>query len=176
MTSVSGDADLIVIARAVRPRGLKGELVAEVLTDFPNRFEEVTSVVGVGPQEEKVLVLEEFWFQNDRVILKFAGYDDVEAAQTLVGFQFALPATERVQLSEGEYYDWELEGCAVVVENGPGLGAVREVLRTGGVALLVVADDNDKEQFIPLAQSIVTRIDVVKKEILIDPPEGLLDL
>jgi len=169
--------DLIIIARAVRTRGLKGELVADVLTDFPERFEHVSELTGVGSSgERKQLELENYWFQNDRMVLKFVGYDTIDSAQALVGFEFGLPEAERVQLSEDEFYDWELEGCSV--ENKPGsiIGKVSRVMRTGGVELLVVADAAGKETLIPMAQAIVTEIDILRKRIVIDPPEGLLDL
>ncbi len=169
--------DLIIVARAVRTRGLKGELVADVLTDFPDRFENISELSGVGPNgERQELQLESYWFQNDRMVLKFAGYESVDAAKALIGFQFGLPEAERVELAADEFYDWELEGCSV--ENKPGLaiGKVREVMRTGGVELLVVEDEAGREILIPMAQSIVVEIDISRKKILIDPPEGLLDL
>jgi 16S rRNA processing protein RimM len=169
--------DLIIVARAVRTRGLKGELVADVLTDFPERFEHVSELSGVGPGgEHKQLELESYWFQNDRMVLKFAGYDSIESARALVGYEFGLPEAERVELSQDEFYDWELEGCAVANKLGESVGKVREVMRTGGVELLVVEDEARREILIPMAQSIVVDIDVSNKKILIDPPEGLLDL
>jgi 16S rRNA processing protein RimM len=168
---------LIIVARAVRTRGLKGEIVADVLTDFPDRFERVSHFQGVGPDGNlKQLELEGHWFQKDRVILKFAGYDTIEIAEALVGYEFGLPETERVQLAEDEFYDWELEGCSVEVARGPAIGDVREVMRTGGVEVLVVEDDAGRERLIPMAQEIVVQVDVAGKKILIDPPEGLLDL
>ncbi len=170
------DSDLIVVARAVRTRGLKGEIVAELLSDFPERFECISAVFAVGSGERKSLELENHWFQNDRIVLKFAGYDDIESAKSLIGFDFALPAAERMKLSENEYYDWELEGCSVVIKDGQGLGVVRGLLRTGGVELLVVEDETSREYLIPMVQSIVVKIDILRKEVLIDPPEGLLDL
>jgi 16S rRNA processing protein RimM len=170
------DSELIVVARAVRTRGLKGEIVAELLTDFPERFEHISTIFAVGSAETKPLELENHWLQNDRIVLKFTGYDDIESAQLLIGFDFALPAAERMKLSENEYYDWELEGSSVVIKDGPTLGIVGGVLRTGGVELLVVADDTGREHLIPLVQSIVVKIDISRKEVLIDPPEGLLDL
>ena len=79
--------ELIIVARTVRTRGLKGELVADVLTDIPDRFEQLEELQAVSPKgERKSLTLESYWFQNDRVIFKFAGYDTVEAANELVGF------------------------------------------------------------------------------------------
>ncbi len=170
------DSELIVVARAVRTRGLKGEIVAELLTDFPERFGRVSAIFAIAPAETKSLELENHWFQNDRIVLKFAGYDDSESAKSLIGFAFALPEAERMKLSENEYYDWELEGCSVVIEDGPKLGIVRGLLRTGGVELLVVADETAREHLIPMVRSMVVKIDLSRKEVVIDPPEGLLDL
>ena len=171
-----GPSELIVIARAVRPRGLKGEIVAELLTDFPDRFEDVEELVLVSPSgERKTGHLENFWFQNDRVILKLAGYDDVETAKELVGFEFAVPESERVPLPDDHYYDWELEGCTVKVGD-QSIGKVSSVIKTGGTEILVIADESGKERLIPLAESIVVEIDAEGKTIVVDPPEGLLDL
>ena len=92
-------SDLILVARAVRTHGLKGEVVAELLTDFPERFEELDEVIVVAPSgERKTLSLEDFWFQKDRVVLKLSGYDDVEAAKQLIGYELAVPESDRVQL------------------------------------------------------------------------------
>jgi len=171
-----GANELVIIARAVRPRGLKGEIVAELLTDFPDRFEDLEELILVSPGGERTTKrLEDYWFQNDRVVLKMGGYDDVEAAKELVGFEFAVPESERVPLPADHYYDWELEGCTVKV-GADNIGTVNSVLKTGGAEILVVTDDSGKEQLIPLADSIVVEIDAAGKTIVIDPPEGLLDL
>ena len=170
--------DLIIVARAVRTRGLKGELLADVLTDFPQRFEEVSELTGVSLSgDRQQFELENYWFQNDRMVLKFTGYDSIESAKALVGYEFGLPEAERVELAKDEFYDWELEGC--LVENklgGSVVGKVREVMRTGGVELLVIESEERGEVFVPMVASIVIEIDVTGKKILIDPPEGLLDL
>ena len=175
--SRENEGDLIIVARAVRTRGLKGELLADVLTDFPERFEHVSELTGVSPSKERKQVeLENYWFQNERMVLKFAGYDNIESAKTLVGYEFGLPESERVELAEGEFYDWELEGCLVENKLGVNVGQVREVMRTGGVELLVVENEERREVFVPMVASIVIEIDVSGKKTLIDPPEGLLDL
>ena len=168
--------ELVIIARAVKPRGLKGEIVAELLTDFPDRFEDVEELILVSPSGERSTKrLEDYWFQNDRVVLKVAGYDDVETAKELVGVEFAVPESERVPLPADHYYDWELEGCTVKV-GADSIGTVNSVIKTGGAEILVVADDSGKERLIPLADSIVVEVDAAGKTIVIDPPEGLLDL
>jgi 16S rRNA processing protein RimM len=156
---------------------LKGELVADILTDFPERFDRVSELTGVSPSgERKQLKLESHWFQNDRMVLKFVGYDSIESAQPLVGYEFGLPEAERVELAKDEFYDWELEGCLVESKLGQAVGQVREVMRTGGVELLVVENEEQRETFVPMVASIVIEIDVAGKKILIDPPDGLLDL
>ena len=172
----AGSSELVIIARAVRPRGLKGEIVAQLLTDFPDRFEDIEELVLVSPKGERTTKrLEDYWFQNDRVVLKLADYDDVEAAKELVGFELAVPESERVPLPADHYYDWELEGCTVKV-GAESIGTVKSVLKTGGTEILVVADENDKERLIPFADSIVVEVDAEQKTIVVDPPEGLLDL
>jgi 16S rRNA processing protein RimM len=171
------DDELVIVARAVRTRGLKGELVAELLTDFPERFETLESLVSVAPSGERnQFEIENYWFQNDRVVLKFSGYDDIEAAKRLIGCEFGVPETERVTLAENEFYDWELEGCLVEDKSGAVIGKVREILRTGGVELLVVENDQHYDHMIPMAAAIVTEIDIAGKKIVVDPPAGLLDL
>lgn len=172
----AGSSELVIIARAVRPRGLKGEIVAELLTDFPDRFEDVEELVLVSPHGERTTRrLEDYWFQNDRVVLKFADTNDVEAAKELAGFEFAVPESERVPLQADHYYDWELEGCTVKV-GAESIGTVKSVLKTGGTDILVVADESGKERLIPFADSIVVKVDAAQKTIVVDPPEGLLDL
>lgn len=171
-----GSEDLIVIARAVRTHGLKGEIVAELLTDFPERFEHVDELTLVAPSgEQKPGKLEGFWFQKDRIVLKLAAYDDVEQAKALVGYDFAVPDSERVPLDDDEFYDWELEGCTVKAGDRS-IGQVQSILKTGGAEILVIADDSGKEQLVPLAAEIVVKVDTAAKLILIDPPEGLLEL
>src|SRR5262249_684526 len=123
----TGSDDLVVIARAVRTHGLKGEIVAELLTDFPERFEELEELIVVSPASKRSPVqLEDYWFQKDRVVLKLAGCDDVDQAKELVGYNFAVPESERVPLGENEFYDWELEGCTVVAGD-KNIGQVRSV-------------------------------------------------
>jgi 16S rRNA processing protein RimM len=171
------DNDLIIVARAVRTRGLKGELIADLLTDFPTRFEGLKHLFGLAPGgARKQLELENYWFQNDRLVLKFFGVDDIDSAKTLVGYEFGVPEAERVELPKGQYYDWELEGCLVEDNLGAAIGTVRAILRTGGVELLVVENERRREYMIPMAAPIVTEIDIARKRILVDPPEGLLEL
>jgi 16S rRNA processing protein RimM len=173
----SSAEELVAVARAVKTRGLRGEIVAELLTDFPERFEGLENLIAVAPDgRRQSLELEEQWLHGERIVLKFAGYDSIEAASALVGYEFAVPETERVELSEDEFYDWELAGCRVETVEGEELGLVREVMRTGGVEVLVVENaEARREHLIPLAETICVEIDVENKLIRVDPPEGLLE-
>ena len=172
------DEPLVVIARAVRTRGLKGEIVAELLTDFPERFESVKELTAIAQSgERRTVVLESYWFHQDRVVLKFADVDTIEAAQQLIDNDFAIPESERVPLPESHYYDYELEGCTVSTTANQELGKVTGVMRTGGVELLAVANkQTGRDYLLPMADSIILEIDPTKKTILVDPPDGLLDL
>jgi 16S rRNA processing protein RimM len=169
--------ELVAVAKAVKTRGLRGEIVAELLTDFPERFEGLERLIAVGPDASRMpLALEDHWFQAGRVILKFEGYDSIEESSALIGYEFAVPEAERVELAEDEFYDWELQGCRVETVAGEEVGRVREVLHTGGVEVLAI--DNaatGREHLIPLADEICVEINVEQKLIRIDAPEGLLE-
>ncbi len=167
--------DLVVVARIVRTRGLKGEVVAEILTDFPERFELLDTVTAVRQTGEELdLKIEKFWFQNGRVILKFIGYDSIESGETLRNADICVPESEVVELDKGEYFDWQLAGCQVVTITNEQIGEVRELMRTGGTDLLVVQGEA-KEYLIPFANAICVEVDIENKLIRIDPPDGLLE-
>ena len=89
---MSSYEELVAIAKIVRPRGLKGEVVAEILTDFPERFEGLENVTAVSRDGERLeLKIENFWFQNDRVVLKFEGYDPIESGEDLRDVEICVP-------------------------------------------------------------------------------------
>ena len=178
MAAADVHEELVAVARVVRPRGLRGEVVAELLTDFPERFESLAELIAVTPQgARRTMILESSWLHAGRIVLKFAGYDTPEAARELVGYELAVPERDAVALAEDEYYDWQLVGCQVVTIEGRELGRVREVLHTGAAPVLIIEDAGVKrEHLIPLAASICVEIDVAAKLIRVDPPEGLLEI
>jgi 16S rRNA processing protein RimM len=169
--------DLIVIARVARTRGLRGEVIADLQTDFPERFDGLDSVIAIAPDgSQRSLQIEEHWFHGKRLVLKFASYDSIEAARELAGYHLAVPASERIELPADHFYEWELAGCRVEAMDGTLIGLVKEVMHTGGVEILVVAGDTGSEMLIPMAREICVEIDTARKLIRVDPPEGLLDL
>lgn len=169
--------ELVAVARVAKPRGLKGEVAADLLTDFPERFEWLEALIAVFPGgERKVLKLEDHWLHAGRVILKFEGFDSPEESAALAGCELTVPESEAVELEEGEFYDWQLQGCRVETIEGREVGTVLEVLHTGGEAnVLVIRDERGKENLVPLALSICVEIDVERKLIRLDAPEGLLE-
>ena len=166
---------LVAIAKIVKPRGLRGEVVADVLTDFPGRFETLSEVIALSPNGTRSdLKIEDAWFQKDRVVLRFAGFDSVEAAEQLRDVEICIPESDVATLDEGEFFDWQLEGCKVETIDGDEIGTVRELMRTGGTEILVI-EHGDKELLIPFAEAICTDVDIERKVIRVDPPEGLLE-
>jgi 16S rRNA processing protein RimM len=174
---MSDSDDLIVVAHIVKVRGLRGEVVADLLTDFPDRFEKLKSLIGISSSDERrSLQIEEQWFHRDRLVLKFAGFDSVDAAKELVNYDLAVPAKDRVELPSDTFYEWELVGSRVVTVDGSEIGKVSGVMHTGGVEMLSVVDETGRDRLVPMAGDIVVEIDKAKKLIRIDPPRGLLEL
>ena len=152
-------------------------MIADLLTDFPERFDDLETLIGVAPDGgQRSLQIEEHWFQARRIVFKFTGYDSIEAAKEFAGFELAVPASDRVELAEDQFYEWELKGCRVESIDGESIGSVSEVMRTGGVEVLVVENDSGRELLVPMAQEICVEIDLNKRLIRIDPPPGLLEL
>lgn len=166
--------DLVAIARVAKPRGLKGEVVADILTDFADRFDDLEKVTALMPDEtRRELKIEDHWFQSGRIVLKFDGVDSIEAAEELRNAELCVSEADTIELETDEFYDWQLVDCEVKTIGGQSIGKVREVMRTGATEILVV--EGEKEYLIPFAESICTEVDIENKVIVVDPPEGLLD-
>ncbi len=169
----------LAVARIAKPQGRRGEVSAEILTDFPERLFELERVFlesPAGPPEP--FRVEKVWPHKGRAVWKFAGVDSIDQAERLRGRHVLIPQSERMPLPAHQYYVAELQGCKVVVERDGTrreVGIVTDVEPTGGTGLLHVKTERG-ETLIPLAQEICTRIDTEAKVIVIDPPEDLLEL
>ena len=167
--------DLVAIARVARPHGIRGEVIADILTDFPERFEGLESVTAkIDDSGRAELKIERCRFHQGRVMLKFAGIDSVEAAEQLRNAEICVAEAEAVELEADEYFDWELAGCRVATLAGEELGTVAEVMRTGGTEILVIRG-GERELLVPFARAICPEVDIENKRIVVDPPEGLLE-
>ena len=167
------------VAWIARPQGRHGEVAAELLSDFPERFRNLRHVfVGNPGERPEPLDLENVWPHKGRLVLKFAGVDTIDQASRLRGRHVLIPLQERMPLPQHRYYVGDLKGCRVVIERQGvrrEVGTVTDVEPTGGVDVLHVAAPRG-EVLIPLAQAICVHIDPEAGEIVIDPPEDLLGL
>jgi 16S rRNA processing protein RimM len=166
----------IAIARIARTRGNRGEVLADLYTDFPDRFN-LLHEVWLMPENghRQLLTLEDSWEHKGRRVLKFAGVDSISSAEAYVGCWVEIPAEQAMPLPEGTYFDHDLVGCSVQDVRGNKIGIVVEVLHIAGNDQLVVKH-MDREWLIPAVESICVRVSPKEKQILIDPPEGLMDL
>jgi 16S rRNA processing protein RimM len=170
----------VTLARILRPRGLRGEVAAEILTDFPERLPDLREVWLVDQRgAARRIGVEKCWLSPSRggqAIFHFAGINSIEAAEPLRGFEVQVPLAERAKLDAGNYYVGDLIGCEVWEQGGSSaLGAVRDVEFPGGVPLLAVTT-GDGEILVPMAAEFCTHIDVKAKRIDVALPEGLRDL
>lgn len=168
--------ELIAIACIARPQGVRGEVIADLLTDFPERFAEPGTVRAVRPNGEIcALKLERSRLHKGRIVLKFAGYETVERADELRETRIVIERSRLVKLPEDNWYEFELVDCEVVTAAGETLGRVSSVDNFGAAPLLNV-QGAEREYLIPLALDICKEIDTARQRIVIDPPAGLLDL
>jgi 16S rRNA processing protein RimM len=170
----------VTLARILRPRGLRGEVAAEILTDFPERLPKLKEVwLADGRSAPRRVRVQRCWLspgQGGPAIFHFADVDSMEAANTLRGLEVQVPIEERAQLAAGSYFVSDLIGCAVWEAGAStALGSVRDVEFPGGAPLLAI-DTNDGEVLLPLAAEFCVHIDVKAKRIDVTLPEGLRDL
>ena len=167
---------LVSIARIVKTRGIRGEVVADLLTDFPERFEGLGSLLLVAPGKHFQETLEAFWFHKHRIILKFADRDSPEDVAELIGCEIQIPIEERIDLPEDTYFDSELEGCEVF-QGGRRLGRVSDLLKVGDSATnLVIVDSEDREFMVPFVHEFIRSVSIAQRRIDVELPPGLLEL
>jgi 16S rRNA processing protein RimM len=166
----------IAIARIVRPRGNRGEVLADSHTDFPARFDLLKEVwLSFQDGHRQVFVLEDCWEHQGRLVFKFAGVDSISSADELRGAWVEVTADLAVALPPGSYFDHDLVGCEVCNGQGKILGKVAEVLRITGNSQLVVRAENG-EFLVPATAEICREISTEQKRIVVELPEGLIDL
>jgi 16S rRNA processing protein RimM len=184
------------LARIRRPQGRKGEVFAEILTDFPDKFAErkqlwllpsdVSAQAGaagtgarpVAPAPRQV-TLDNHWLHKGGVVLHFAGVTSISEAETLAGLIVAIPRAERAELDEDAVYVGDLIGCTLVDVAGAeavAVGAIDDVDRSGGAAPLLVVRSTKGEVLVPFAKSYLRKVDLDAKRVEMELPEGLVDL
>jgi 16S rRNA processing protein RimM len=189
----------VQVARIKRPRGNKGEVLAELFTDFPSRLSSRLEIFLRHAQDEpKAIGLQNFWVDRNHPehgIFHFEGCSSINAAEKLRGFEVLIPLADRVKLPAGKYFVSDLIGCSVfetpavetklsspacAMEEAPRVvGTVGDVFFPGegaaGTPLLQVQTATG-ELLVPLAEDICRSIDVAARRIDVTLPEGLSEL
>ncbi len=172
--------------------------MAELHTDFPERFEERRQLSGLAADgSRRELQLEEHWFHKGGVVLKFAGVDSISDAEQLARLELQVPLEQRSELEAGAAYVSEIVGCDVWIKDADGkrlLGAVSEVQFGAGEAplLLVVRkptlsptegeehgaprENQEREFLVPYAEEFLKAADLEHRRIEMELPDGLLEL
>jgi 16S rRNA processing protein RimM len=165
----------IAVGRLIKTRGIRGEFIAEIYSTQPGRAERLKEVrLEKGP-EVRTAVVEEVWNHDGKPILKFEGLDSINDSAVWSGADILVPESERALPEEGEYSHADLIGCKVIDRRlGKEVGVVGAIEDGGGPVLLRLA--GEKGYLIPFAKSICQEIDIARKEIRADLPEGLLEL
>lgn len=181
-------SEWIEIGHLLKVRGRIGELFAVFDASRPDRADELHRVLLRSGELQRLVEVENVWYHDGRPVLKFSGIDSISDAEPWSGASIWIPATERVELDEGEYFHEDLVGCRFEIgppgeENGVDVGQVEAVEDHGGPALLRVKLTRDyegakagKDVLIPFRHEICHDIDIARKRIRAEVPDGLLDL
>lgn len=186
------------LARIRRPQGRKGEVFADILTDFPEKFSERrhlwlvaepgTPLAKTRPAPAEVDLVNH-WLHKGGIVLHFAQSDSISSAEALAGLYVAIPESERATLGEDEVYIGDLIGCSVfdvagvdVAEldasgaAGVEIGVIEDVERAAGPTPILVVSGKKGEVLIPFAKSYLRKIDLEARRVEMALPEGLVDL
>jgi 16S rRNA processing protein RimM len=168
--------EMAVVGRIARAHGIRGQVILNPETDFPDeRFQPGAELFIQRAGVVEPIRITTVRFHRDRPIVGVEGVATMNDAEALAGCELRVPVDRLAPLPPSTFYRHELVGCAVLTGDGRQVGVVSGVEGTLGGSRLVV-DGPRGEILIPLAAEICTAIDVGAKRIVIDAPEGLLDL
>jgi 16S rRNA processing protein RimM len=170
-------APLVAIGEVLRPYGLRGEVKVRPLTDRPReRFQKLDACILWDPDRDgrEPCRIASSRFQGDTVFVRMDGVDSPEAARRFSGRLLAVHREDALPPAEGTFYPWQLEGAVVETRDGRPVG--RFVGVEPGAQELWQVDDGTQRRLIPAVPEIVVEVSVADRRIVIDPPEGLLDL
>ncbi len=166
---------LITIGRILKPFGVKGEMKIELMTDFPERFNNLRRVYLVSPRGKEITnEVQSVRYTGGAAFLRCSDYDSREKAGALNGWFIKVPREEAVPLPEGSYYRFELIGMEVISESSEKLGTITDIIETGSNDVYVVKRGR-KETYIPATKEIVKQVDRKTKQMVIHVVDGLLD-
>jgi 16S rRNA processing protein RimM len=171
------------LARIRRPQGRKGEVFADILTDFPEKFADrrqlwlLAEARPAAPPRQAELIAH--WLHKGGIVLHFAGVDSITAAEMLSGLIVAIPLAERAPLAEDEVYVADLIGCELIDVAGAiavRVGEIEDVDRSAGPVALLVVRGAAGEVLVPFAKSFLRKLDLPGNRVEMALPEGLVEL
>lgn len=167
----------LVVGRIGRPHGIRGDVVVDVRTDSPAERFAAGSVLDADRPEIGTLTVEGTQWHSGRLLVRFAGVTDRTAAQALGGVLLEVDGADLPPPADpDEFHDHQLVGLAAIGPAGTALGEVVEVVHTPSGELLVLRTGEGREVLVPFVRDIVPEVDVPGGRLVVDPPEGLLDL
>ena len=167
---------MVVVGRVARAHGNRGRVIVDPATDFPDeRFKPGSVLYMRKGDAAESLTIENVRFHRGRPIIGLAGVDTMNAAEALAGTELRVGPDALQPLPAGVFYHHDLIGCAVETPRGEIIGPVTRVEGTGPGSRLVV-DGGGGEVQIPLVEGICVAVDIAARKIVVEPPEGLLDV
>jgi 16S rRNA processing protein RimM len=173
-------ADLVALGKVVRSQGRDGRIKLRLNEKGPTGFGGATVYIRRA-EDFEAFEVESLILDRNAHILKLKGVDTLAAADALAGREiYAAEADFRRPAGDG-FYDFQLLGCRVRTRDGAEVGEVVSILAAGnpvvadGPVLLVVRRGRS-DVYVPFTEAICVRVDPEAREVVIDPPEGLLDL
>ena len=172
------NSNWVLLAHIVRPQGRHGEVLADIRTDFPERFAQRKRLFLHRQEVTREVNLVSHWQHKGRVVLKFAQVDTITEAEKLRGFDVVIPREERVPLEGDAVYISDLLGSRVVDVSRGGaveVGEITDVEPEGTApAMLVVRGISGEELLIPFVRAYLKEMDLGAKRVAMDLPQGLL--
>ncbi|MBL1128352.1 MAG: 16S rRNA processing protein RimM [Chloroflexi bacterium] len=168
----AAEPSFLTIGQVSKPHGVHGEVRVILHTDVPERFTWLKEVY-VGQNSSRLVAVEGARLHQNMVLLKLAGYDDREAAETLRGAWLQVPEAEAIPLAEGEYFLYQIEGLTVVTDTGELLGTLLEVIETGANNVFRVVGPRG-EVLLPDTREVILDIDFDNGRVTVHLLPGLL--
>jgi 16S rRNA processing protein RimM len=166
--------DLLLVGRVARAHGNRGHVIVNLETDFPEERFKVGDVLLVGPAAD-AREITEVRFHQGRPVVALRGVESMNDAEALAGAELKVRASSVPSLPAGTFYRHDLVGCEVRDISGNIVGRVTAVEGSLERSRLVIAGDRG-EVLIPLVADICLSIDTAARRIVVNPPEGLIEL
>ncbi|MFW6201582.1 MAG: ribosome maturation factor RimM [Gemmatimonadota bacterium] len=176
------EPDFLVVGHVTKAHGVKGELAIRPLTDRPEEVYSAGRRIHLGdrdgglPPGSPTMTVERARVHKSGLLVKFEDVPDRNEAERLAGRYLLVPLEELAPAEEDEVFYHHLLGSEVVLEDGEAVGRVREVYETAPSDLLEVEAESGRRHLVPFTKAIVREVDVDARRIVIEPPEGLLEL